>query len=160
MHTLVLSTGSNLGDRKKNLESALEQIQKKLGEILKCSAIYESLSWGYESKNLFYNQCIEVKTDKELGDCLDLILEIERQFGRERIETEYHDRSLDIDILFYNGIITDTELLKVPHPKMHERKFVLVPLAGILPDLIHPVFHKTVRELLGECMDPLEVYLR
>ncbi len=124
---------------------------------MKCSAIYESRSWGYKSENLFYNQCIEIRTDQGLGDCLDLIQEIECFFGREREGAEYQDRKLDIDILFYNEIIADTELLKVPHPRLHQRKFVLIPLVEILPDLVHPVFHKTISELLLRCEDPLEV---
>jgi 2-amino-4-hydroxy-6-hydroxymethyldihydropteridine diphosphokinase len=157
MHTLVLSTGSNLGNKLENMESALLQIEKYLGKIIKASAIYESTSWGYESENLFNNQCILVETDLGLGDCLELIQEIEDQFGRKRFESEYHDRSLDIDILFYNEIIMNTELLQVPHPRMHLRKFVLIPLAEILPDMIHPVFRKTVAELLELCEDPKEV---
>jgi 2-amino-4-hydroxy-6-hydroxymethyldihydropteridine diphosphokinase len=157
MHTLVLSTGSNLGNKPGNLESALLQIEKRLGRIIKSSAIYESPAWGYKSKNLFYNQCILVETDHGLGDCLELIQEIEDKFGRERFKSEYHDRSLDIDILFYNEIIMDTELLQVPHPRMHLRKFVLIPLAEILPEMIHPVFQKSVTELLEICKDPNEV---
>jgi 2-amino-4-hydroxy-6-hydroxymethyldihydropteridine diphosphokinase len=157
MHTLVLSTGSNLGNRKENMESALLQIEKYIGKIIKFSAMYESSSWGYNSENRFYNQCVLVKTDKGLGDCLALSQEIENRFGRERVESEYHDRILDIDILFYNEIIMETDLLQVPHPRMHKRKFVLIPLAEILPEMVHPVYQKTVRELLEQCEDPMEV---
>ena len=158
MHILVLSTGSNLGERMKNLESALVQIENSLGKIRKCSAVYESSSWGYESENLFYNQCIEVITEHGLEDCLDIIQEIERKSGRQHYDAGYHDRSLDIDILFYNQTIMETEKLSVPHPRIRERKFVLVPLSEILPDWEHPVFQKTVRELLSECKDSKDVY--
>jgi len=158
MHTLVLSTGSNLGERIENLESALEQIKKSIGKIRNCSAVYESSSWGYHSENLFYNQCIEVLTERGLEDCHNIIQEIEQKFGRKRHSNGYHDRSLDIDILFYNQTIRDTELLTVPHPRLQERKFVLVPLAEIMPDWEHPVFHKTIRELLSESEDNADVY--
>lgn len=158
IHTLVLSTGSNLGERMKNLESAIVQIKNSLGRISKCSAVYESSSWGYESENLFYNQCLEVVTGHDLKECLDIVQEIERKFGRQPGDAGYHDRSLDIDILFFDQIIWDTELLTVPHPRIPERKFVLVPLAEILPDWGHPALHKTIRELLSECGDTLDVY--
>jgi len=158
MNTLVLSTGSNLGDRKEILESARAEIGQCLGNISKCSGIYESASWGYESKNHFYNQCLVVKTDKDLGDCFALILEIEEKFGRERLEAVYQDRNLDIDILFYNEIIMDTEHMQVPHPRLHMRKFVLIPLAEIHPEMLHPVFRKTIRELLEDCEDTVDVH--
>ena len=158
MHTLILSTGSNLGNRKENLKSASGLIGERIGTIRKSSALYESRAWGYKSEHPYLNQCLEVYTDLAPGDCLKRILEIERMMGRERPDIGYDDRIIDIDILFYDDLILDTGPLKIPHERMQERKFVLIPLAEILPDFVHPVFHKPVHEFLKQCSDPLAVH--
>ena len=158
MHTLVLSTGSNLGNRSQNLESAMKLIEEKIGAIRKSSSIYESRAWGYQSNNHYYNQCLEVQTDLGAEEILDRILQIERIMGRERCASEYADRIIDIDIIFLNDAILDSDPLTIPHKRMQDRKFVLIPMAEILPGLEHPVLHKTVHELLGLCSDPLKVY--
>jgi len=177
MNTLVLSTGSNLGNRKENLDSARRLIGEYIGRILNTSAIYESRSWGYRSENLFYNQCLLMETELGARDCLDNVHKVERLLGRERGTTAtninpvehvpkekdreapvYLDRIIDIDILFYNDLILDTGSLKIPHERLAERRFILIPLAEILPCFQHPVLHKNNRELLEKCMDPLEVY--
>ena len=157
MHTLVLSTGSNLGDSKRNLESARILIENRIGPVRLASAIYESRAWGYPSENLFFNQCLEVQTELDAGECLGRILEIEQEFGRKRSKTGYSDRIIDIDILFYDELLLRTGSLSIPHSRMHERRFVLLPLAGIMPAFEHPVFRKTISELLEQCTDPLEV---
>ena len=158
MHTLVLSTGSNLGNRQENLESASGLIGERVGTIRKSSVLYESRAWGYRSEYSYFNQCLEVHTELAPGDCLKQILGIERMMGRERPGSGYDDRIIDIDILFYDDLILDTGPLKIPHERMQERKFVLLPLAEILPDLEHPVFHKPVHKLLKQCSDPLAVH--
>jgi len=177
MNTLVLSTGSNLGNRKENLDSARRMIGEYIGRILNSSAIYESRSWGYRSENLFYNQCLSVETELGARDCLDQVHKVERLLGRARETTAkginsmehvpkeidweanvYLDRIIDIDILFYNDLILDTGSLKIPHERLAERRFVLLPLAEILPCFQHPVLHKNIRELLKKCPDPLVVY--
>ena len=159
MHTLVLSTGSNLGNRRENLVSAIGLIEEKLGPILKVSGIYESGAWGYDSKNRYHNQCLLVETDSGTEDCLRKIVEIELILGRERSGSGYSDRIIDIDILFFDTLVMDTGSLKIPHERLALRKFVLLPLAEILPDFEHPVLHKTCRELLEQCPDTGEVVL-
>ncbi len=158
IHTLVLSTGSNLGNRQQNLADASGLIRGMLGSIRQSSSLYESPSWGYSSEHSYYNHCIEVQTELAPGECMQQILEIERMMGRERKGKGYGDRVIDIDILFYDDLILDLDRLKIPHERMHERKFVLLPLAEILPELHHPVFHKSVRELLEQCSDPVNVH--
>jgi 2-amino-4-hydroxy-6-hydroxymethyldihydropteridine diphosphokinase len=158
MHTLVLSTGSNLGDRLQNLDMAQKLIEEKIGHIRKSSSIYESRAWGYESENNYYNQCLEVQTEFEVEKSLERIIQIERILGRKKRAKEYTDRIIDIDIIFFDDHIQESDLLTIPHSKMQDRRFVLVPLAEILPLYEHPVMHKTVRELLGICTDPLRVY--
>lgn len=157
IHTLILSTGSNLGNRQENLETAGERIGEKIGKIRKSSCIYESLAWGYQSENRYYNQCLEIVTDLAPVECMERILAIERQMGRERASSGYADRIIDIDILFYDELILETDHLSIPHKKMHERRFVLLPLTEILPGFRHPVLQRSVRELLERCGDPLEV---
>ena len=157
MIRLVLSTGSNLGDRRKNLVSAIGLIKEKLGRILKVSRIYESGSWGYISSNRFYNQCLAVETDLGAEDCLSQILEIERIMGRERSGSGYSDRIIDIDILFVDDLVMESDSLRIPHEKLAFRRFVLMPLAEILPDYEHPLLHKSSQELLEQCTDPEEV---
>ena len=157
MNTLILSIGSNLGDRKDNLASAIKLISGRIGRILKTSGIYESPSWGYQSKNPYYNQCLALETDLEAEECLRQILEIEHLMGRERTSKGYADRIIDIDILYYNDLVMDFGGLKIPHDKLAERKFVLLPLAEILPDFKHPELHVSSLELLKQCIDKQDV---
>ncbi len=159
MNMLVLCTGSNLGDRRENLVSAIGLIEERLGRILKISAIYKADSWGYESENQYYNQCLVIETKQGAEDCLKQILEIERMLGRERTGSGYLDRIIDIDILFFDDLVMDSGSLKIPHERLAFRRFVLLPLVEILPDFEHPLFRKTIRELLEQCSDPVEVVL-
>jgi 2-amino-4-hydroxy-6-hydroxymethyldihydropteridine diphosphokinase len=154
MHTLVLSTGSNLGDRRRNLELARSRIGEKIGPVRLASGIYESASWGYSSDHSFYNQCLEVLTELDTGECIERILETEREMGRERDGCGYSDRVIDIDILFYDQLVIQSGNLTIPHKSMHERRFVLQPLAEILPGYEHPVYGVTISELLERCSDP------
>ncbi len=161
MHTLVLSTGSNLGNRKRNLQSAVRLMEERIGAVKKSSSVFESPAWGYRSDNFFYNQCHELETELEPGECMSRMFEIEKKLGREqttetaRVKSGYSDRIIDIDILFYDDLVVEMDALTIPHGEIPNRKFVLVPLAEILPDFRHPVFHKTVRELLEICPDTL-----
>jgi len=153
LHTLILSTGSNLGNRIDNLHLAANKIGQLLGPVLQSSSVYESKAWGYNSEHSFYNQCLEVSTSIEPMECMKRILEIEAGMGRKRGVPMYTDRIIDIDIVFFDDLILNTNGLRIPHEKLTERRFVLLPLAEILPGLLHPVFLKTVRDLLTDCPD-------
>ena len=157
MHTLVISTGSNLGDRQDNLETASLLLQERIGTLRRSSAIYESVPWGYDSPNSYFNQCLLLDVDLSPEDCLGIMLGIEQLMGRTRRNKEYLDRIIDIDILFYDDLVLDSPSLRIPHLKIPDRRFVLLPLVEILPDLEHPVLKKSARELLDLCSDPLEV---
>ncbi|WP_027064924.1 2-amino-4-hydroxy-6-hydroxymethyldihydropteridine diphosphokinase [Maribacter sp. Hel_I_7] len=151
--TAFLSIGSNLGDRLLLLQKAIFEIGKVAGEIRQVSAIYETPSWGFEGED-FFNSCLELQTLLSPEDLLSQLLTIETNFGRERKDGDgYQSRTLDIDIIYYEKEIIDTENLTVPHPKMQERKFILKPLADITPQFYHPIFNKDTRNLLQECKD-------
>ncbi len=157
MHRLIVSTGSNLGPRQKNLESVISKISERIGCVRRASSIYESDAWGYRSKNPFYNQCLEVETELTPEECMDRILKIERTMGRERDGTGYRDRIIDVDILLFDDLVVKTRRMTIPHPGMPDRRFVLLPLAEILPHLRHPVLNLTVSEILEKCPDHSEV---
>lgn len=137
MSTLYLSLGTNLGDRRQNLKSALELIGSKVGTVVSASDIIETDPWGFESPNPFLNMVVKVETDLKPLEVLDVTQEIERQLGRatKSVNGEYHDRLIDIDILLYDDLVMDTPELTIPHPLMYERKFVMEPLAQIAPEL-------------------------
>ncbi len=138
MSTLYLSLGTNLGDRRQNLKSALELIGSKVGTVVSASDIIETDPWGFESPNPFLNMVVKVETDLKPLEVLDVTQEIERQLGRatKSVNGEYHDRLIDIDILLYDDLVMDTPELTIPHPLMYERKFVMEPLAQIAPELV------------------------
>jgi len=153
---VTLLMGGNLGDVKNNFTNATGEISNS-ADILKESALYKTQAWGMESAPDFLNIALEIETSLSPELLLNELLHIEKKMGRERVVAGYHDRVIDIDIIFYGDHIIDTEKLKVPHPKMTMRKFVLIPLAEIIPEEVHPVYGKTVRELLNDCNDTLEV---
>ncbi|MCX6249880.1 MAG: 2-amino-4-hydroxy-6-hydroxymethyldihydropteridine diphosphokinase [Bacteroidetes bacterium] len=154
---VYLLLGSNLGDRHRILEEAKTAIKLRLGRIATCSSIYETGPWGFTAEHLFLNQVIRIETVLNPENLLRTIMDIEEIFGRKRNEQSYESRTLDIDILFYADEIIKSEGLTIPHPLIPDRKFVLIPLAEIAPNLIHPVSGKTINVLLKECEDPLKV---
>jgi deoxyguanosine kinase len=157
MNTAFLSLGGNLHERADILLKARLAILKHCGAIVKASSLYETEAWGSNSGNAFLNQVIEVKTELSAKILLSELLAIESALGRKRTEDRYADRVIDLDILFYNGECIQLEHLTVPHPQLEFRKFVLVPLCEIAPELVHPVLKKTVSNLLENCRDTLDV---
>ncbi len=159
VRTTYLSLGSNTGDKFKNLQLALNYIGDQIGHLKKTSSIYETKSWGFES-SCFYNICIEVSTSLNPEKLIETILHIENELGRERKgSSTYSDRNIDIDILLFDNEIIFYNHLKVPHPRMLERKFVLVPLSEIAPNIIHPIAKKTITYCLNNCKDETEINL-
>lgn len=156
LHQIFLGLGSNLGNREENLSTAQKLIEEKVGKICSKSSIYETAAWGITEQNAFFNQVIEVQTSFSPSAVLHLVLKIEKDMGRIR-EIKWGERSIDIDILYYNNEIISTENLTVPHPFIQERKFVLVPLCEIAPAFIHPKLKQTNLELLKKCQDSGEI---
>ena len=159
MSKVYLSIGSNKGNRSVLINKAIDEIEKKIGTIISRSSIYQSKSWGFDS-NDFYNLCLLIDTDIMPKSLLINLKKIEKSMGREDVDGSYSDRFIDIDILFYDNITTDSEDLKIPHPKIEIRKFVLVPMLEIADDYVHPILNKTIKELYNDCSDqdiPLKI---
>ncbi|WP_445747689.1 2-amino-4-hydroxy-6-hydroxymethyldihydropteridine diphosphokinase [Polaribacter sp.] len=152
-----LSLGTNLGDKTENLQNAIEGIAEKVGDIRKISGVYQTASWGFESED-FYNCCVEVSTYHAPENLLSILLQIESNLGRKRVDSDtYLDRNIDIDILLFDDEIIFSKTLTVPHPKMLLRKFVLVPLAEIAPTFFHPIEKKQLTFCLQNCDDQSEI---
>lgn len=157
MNEAYLVLGSNLGDKLANLDKAISLIELKSGSIISQSKVYQTAAWGNQNQSDFYNQCIKIKTSLNALELIDNLLLIEKIIGRTRGEQKWQERIIDIDILFYNNQVINEPNLKIPHPYLQDRKFVLIPLTEIAAELIHPTINKTVRDLLMECKDNLEV---
>lgn len=153
MKIVFLGIGSNLGNREANMNQAVAAIEQSVGKVLRTSSFYETEPWGFESDDAFLNMVIMVETKLSAAELLGEILNIESSLGRIRNNDRYSSRIIDIDILLYDDVITDEPDLKIPHPLMQERKFVLIPLCEIASEKIHPVLKKTFRELLDVCED-------
>jgi 2-amino-4-hydroxy-6-hydroxymethyldihydropteridine diphosphokinase len=152
MNIVFLQLGSNLGDRELLLKDAITEIEDRVGNILECSKVYESTPWRVEGQENYLNQILKVKTTLLADEVLLVVLDIEKQLGRVRIE-KWGERLIDIDIIFYNDSIIETPDLCVPHKHLHERMFVLTPLHNIAPEMVHPKYNKTIEELLNMCKD-------
>jgi len=157
MNQLYLLLGGNLGDRFAIFTQARKYVEKRVGTLLLQSKYYESAPWGFTHENLFLNQVLIVSTSYCPEEVLEKVLDIEKELGRERSSSaEYSSRMIDIDLLFYNDLILDQPDLKIPHPLLHKRRFTLKPLVEVAPDFVHPVFFKTIRQLLADCEDDID----
>ena len=153
MARVYFSLGSNQGDRLDSLVKATKLVDSLIGKVVGYSAVFESEPWGFNADTTFYNQVLIVDTEFDPQQVLNSVLAIEKSLGRLRSGTTYSSRIIDIDILFYNAEIIESETLVIPHPLMHLRRFVLEPLASIAPDMIHPGLQVTILFLLSQLND-------
>jgi len=153
MNKAYLSLGSNRGNRTDNLSKALSMLEEWVGSITITSSLYETPPWKMLDETDFLNQALLVETTLSAAELIDSVILVEAMMGRVRTQKKYEPRIIDIDILFFNNEIINTKELNVPHPLMQDRRFVLEPMAEIAPTYIHPVFQKSIQQLLSECSD-------
>lgn len=153
---IFLLLGSNLGDKKTVLANAREKINQEIGPVTQTSALYETAAWGKTDQPSFYNQVVEVQSSMPPEKILKKINAIEEHLGRVRHE-KWGARIIDIDILYYNTTVLESEELTIPHPGIPERRFTLIPLVELAPDFIHPTLRKSNSQLLIACTDTLDV---
>ena len=146
MSIVYIGIGSNLDDRQANCRGAVEMLKTSGLKILKESSLIETLPWGVEDQPLFLNMAVEAETDLRPEVLLLLLQNIEALLGRQKT-VHWGPRLIDLDILFYDNLVIDLPGLKIPHPYLHERDFVIGPLAEIAPSIIHPVLSETISEL-------------
>lgn len=158
MARVTLLMGGNLGDVKRTLQSAQQLVNARVGAVLRCSHRYESAPWGFTSENRFSNQALELTTDLSPLEVLDACQAIERELGRNRAAEQlersasgarYTSRLIDIDLIFYDDLVLETDRLTLPHPLLAEREFALVPLCEIMRQRRHPVLGISVGEMLS-----------
>jgi 2-amino-4-hydroxy-6-hydroxymethyldihydropteridine diphosphokinase len=155
IHKVVLLLGGNLGDRYKNLCLADELLSERM-VCTQRSPIYETAAWGGRSQGFFLNRVLVIETDVQPMEVLGICQQVENRLGRSR-DLKWGDRTMDIDILYYDSLIIDSPELKIPHPFIAERRFALAPLAALIPAFIHPLLNKTQQELLFATTDSAEV---
>jgi 2-amino-4-hydroxy-6-hydroxymethyldihydropteridine diphosphokinase len=149
----MILLGSNEGNRSECLLSAMQALRGRAGAILQSSRIYESAAWGGAMGGRYLNQALLLATALSPMDLLRDVLAIEAQLGRVRTAVRYAPRCIDIDILLYEDLVVAMPELELPHPRLHLRRFALLPTVEIAPDWVHPLLHKTMRQLLWECGD-------
>ena len=154
MAIIYIGIGSNEGDRLAILKDALLQLKRNLGIFMESSSLYETEPWGFESSQTFYNCVLKFETEHGPQELLNILQYIEKQAGRTKNDTvNQQNRTLDLDLLYYDNQIIEDANLTVPHPKISERNFVLMPLAEINGELIDPVHQKSIQDLLKESND-------
>ncbi|MFP4557521.1 MAG: 2-amino-4-hydroxy-6-hydroxymethyldihydropteridine diphosphokinase [Bacteroidales bacterium] len=158
MYKVFLAIGGNLGDRANYLSQMVEQVRSKIGKVNLSSSIYESEPWGFESDQPFLNQVLEVETKLSPLCLLDACQQIEKSLGRDRYTDGYAPRTADIDILFIDNFIFTLPPLVLPHKFLHERLFVLEPLAEIAPDFVHPLLGQSISSIKTQCADKNRVW--
>ncbi|MBV5284236.1 MAG: 2-amino-4-hydroxy-6-hydroxymethyldihydropteridine diphosphokinase [Paludibacter sp.] len=150
MALVYLGLGTNLGEKERNLNDAIIFLSQEVGFVIRSSTFYTSKPWGFESDNDFLNAVVLIDTNLTPFDVLSKTQEIEKSLGRTaKTISGYSDRLIDIDILLYDNLIIDQPTLKIPHPLIAERDFVIIPLTEIAPELVHPVFGRKMVELLN-----------
>jgi 2-amino-4-hydroxy-6-hydroxymethyldihydropteridine diphosphokinase len=175
MEEVYILLGSNRGDRRNQLKKALDMVVERVGPQFAVSGIYESPSWGFNDAVSFLNQVVGVRTSLQPEDLLDMLLSIESHLGRIRFPNgsscgtfigeatpppqKYEGRSIDLDILFYGNLLIFSDRLMIPHPRLHERRFTLVPMNEIASGFIHPLLKKSIFALLSDCTDHSSVLL-
>ena len=148
MNKVFLGLGSNVGDKKRNIEEAVKLLSEKI-ENIKVAKIYISRAVGYENQDDFLNTVISGETELDIEELFEFIKNVEKQVGR-KYRFRWGPREIDIDILFFNDLIFEDENIKIPHPRIQERDFVLKPLADLDKNFVHPVLKKSVKEMLNE----------
>ena len=156
----IIHLGSNQGDRLENLRTACRQLEQYAGRILQKSKVYETQPWGNSDQPDFLNMALRLETKSTPEELLRTVLHIEREMGRDRsVEQKWAPRIIDVDIVLFADLVIKTPDLSIPHPEMHRRNFVLVPLLDIAADWVHPTLKETMEDLYWNNEDPLEVVM-
>ena len=153
MSLVYLELGGNIGDTAQYIAEATRRLAAAVGPVRRSSSLYQTEPWGYKNQRDFLNQIVVVETDRSPGEVFEHLQHIERQLGRVRQAHRNAARTIDIDVLFYDDAVIHENDLIIPHPRLHLRSFVLTPLCEIAPELVHPLFEKTIRTLVDECED-------
>lgn len=152
---IAFSIGANLGDRLSSIQRAVSLLSESITDM-QCSSVYETEPVGYNDQPFFLNCAICGYTDKSPDQMIEISKSIEYVIGRQ-LRPKWHEREIDIDIVLFEDYIFNSEDIVIPHPRMHVRSFVLQPLTEISPDRIHPIFNKTIKQLLSECADTADI---
>ena len=155
-HTAFLGLGSNLGNRRVNIDEAIRHLRERGNPLVQASPVYQTEPVGFVPQGWFLNLAVRIETRLAPVNLLGLCQEVEASLGRERTARP-GPRTIDLDILFYDDLILSEPNLIIPHPRLHLRRFVLIPLSDIARDLVHPVLHQTIGDLLSQCSDRAEV---
>ncbi|WFE85412.1 2-amino-4-hydroxy-6-hydroxymethyldihydropteridine diphosphokinase [Parabacteroides chongii] len=151
MAIAYLALGTNIGNKRRNMITAAALLAERVGDVLALSGFYETEPWGFQSENTFLNAALRLETSLSPLELLKATQQIEVEMGRtQKSNGTYHDRIIDIDILLYDDLILQTPELTLPHPLMQDRRFVMEPLLEIAPNVVHPVFKKTIVSLIRE----------